>query len=305
MVAAGGVHTISGVNASSLTFTPRAIAYISEASGIDTFVMGGSGTVTAGGTTLTGLVKVTYDQTLHTYVSQHLWCSLGAATVNALSLASSTSLLVGGSFVSACGSVRNNLLVIDPSDATGTVSSVNPNPNGQIRAIAVGPSQVYLGGDFTTLYATAADYIGSITLTGGSGAGTLVSTWTTEADAAVHSLAVSGSYVWAGGNFTTIGGSTRYRLAKLLGTTGAVADYSVALSGIAHTISYVSGYLFVGGAFEISNGSARNNLAWNRFPTKMYYSDYVFTSAKVKVESFSVPKNEISDHLPLIVEISL
>lgn len=47
--------------------------------------------------------------------------------------------------------------------------------------------------------------------------------------------------------------------------------------------------------------TTRNNLAWERFPTKMYYSDYIFTK-KLKVEHFSVPKNEISDHLPLIVQ---
>lgn len=53
---------------------------------------------------------------------------------------------------------------------------------------------------------------------------------------------------------------------------------------------------------EFAIDTTRNNLAWERFPTKMYYSDYVFTK-KLKVEHFSVPKNEISDHLPLIVEV--
>lgn len=64
-----------------------------------------------------------------------------------------------------------------------------------------------------------------------------------------------------------------------------------------------SGYKDLIKQFEID--TTRNCLAWDRFPVKMYHSDYVFLSHKVQLEGFSVPKNEISDHLPLIVEIAV
>lgn len=50
--------------------------------------------------------------------------------------------------------------------------------------------------------------------------------------------------------------------------------------------------------------TTRNKYAWDRFPeNKQLFSDYVFLSPDVKVENFTVPKNEISDHLPMIVQL--
>lgn len=50
--------------------------------------------------------------------------------------------------------------------------------------------------------------------------------------------------------------------------------------------------------------TTRNRLTWEMYPdNKQYYSDYVFVSPEVKVKSFSVPNLEISDHLPLLLEI--
>ncbi len=49
----------------------------------------------------------------------------------------------------------------------------------------------------------------------------------------------------------------------------------------------------------------RNHLVWDRFQGKrQYYADYVFVSQDVQVENFSVIDNEVSDHLPLILEIT-
>ena len=50
--------------------------------------------------------------------------------------------------------------------------------------------------------------------------------------------------------------------------------------------------------------STRNELSWARYPdNKQYFSDYAFMSPNVNVQSFEVPDIEISDHLPLILEI--
>ncbi len=50
--------------------------------------------------------------------------------------------------------------------------------------------------------------------------------------------------------------------------------------------------------------TTRNRFAWELYPdSKQMYSDYVFTGLDVKVKSLVVPENEISDHLPLILEI--
>ncbi|HSW91059.1 MAG TPA: endonuclease/exonuclease/phosphatase family protein [Candidatus Saccharimonadales bacterium] len=50
--------------------------------------------------------------------------------------------------------------------------------------------------------------------------------------------------------------------------------------------------------------TTRNHFAWDRYPdNKQYYSDYLFLNDKVTYKKFLVPKNEVSDHLPLILEI--
>ncbi|KKW46169.1 MAG: hypothetical protein UY97_C0009G0026 [Parcubacteria group bacterium GW2011_GWB1_57_6] len=53
---------------------------------------------------------------------------------------------------------------------------------------------------------------------------------------------------------------------------------------------------------EFAIPTTRNHLAWDRFPTKLLFSDYVFVSNDIEVKDFKVPDMEISDHLPLILE---
>jgi len=57
---------------------------------------------------------------------------------------------------------------------------------------------------------------------------------------------------------------------------------------------------------EFGIKATRNRLAWEKFPDNpQYFSDFVFLSRDVKLKSFSVPDVEISDHLPLILEIGI
>lgn len=51
----------------------------------------------------------------------------------------------------------------------------------------------------------------------------------------------------------------------------------------------------------------RNCLSWEQFPNneKQHFADYVFVSLDVKVKKFEVPYNEISDHLPLILDFEV
>jgi hypothetical protein len=53
---------------------------------------------------------------------------------------------------------------------------------------------------------------------------------------------------------------------------------------------------------EFNVDTTRNHLSWDRYPNKQLFADYLFVSPEVKIRSFTVPKNEISDHLPLVLE---
>jgi endonuclease/exonuclease/phosphatase family metal-dependent hydrolase len=56
---------------------------------------------------------------------------------------------------------------------------------------------------------------------------------------------------------------------------------------------------------DYSIDTTRNQLSWQNYPNKQYYADYVFINQETNVTQFVVPKNEISDHLPLILHIEV
>ena len=55
---------------------------------------------------------------------------------------------------------------------------------------------------------------------------------------------------------------------------------------------------------EFAIPTSRNRLYWDNRPQKHLYSDYLFVSEALSVLHFSVPGIEVSDHLPLILEIA-
>lgn len=55
---------------------------------------------------------------------------------------------------------------------------------------------------------------------------------------------------------------------------------------------------------EFKVPTTRNRLIWDLFPqNRQYYSDYVFINSGIEIKKFSVPSIEISDHLPLELEL--
>jgi endonuclease/exonuclease/phosphatase family metal-dependent hydrolase len=51
--------------------------------------------------------------------------------------------------------------------------------------------------------------------------------------------------------------------------------------------------------------TTRNRIAWEAYPlTPQFHSDYIFISSGIKVRRFKVIENEVSDHLPMVLEIN-
>jgi endonuclease/exonuclease/phosphatase family metal-dependent hydrolase len=49
--------------------------------------------------------------------------------------------------------------------------------------------------------------------------------------------------------------------------------------------------------------TTRNEIAWASYPdNKQLWADYAFVGTDVEVKNFAVPKNAVSDHLPMILE---
>ncbi len=149
-----------------------------------------------------------------------------------------TRMVVGGSFTSvsqvtaggaAAAITRNYLLAFDP--ATGALDTgFLPAVNGEVDAIVPTPdgTGVYVAGRFSTAGGVTTKLALLSTTTGA-----VVSTFKASVNGAINDLALVGSHLLVGGNFTTIGGLPRGGLGSVNATTGAVdANYlAVSLTG--------------------------------------------------------------------------
>jgi endonuclease/exonuclease/phosphatase family metal-dependent hydrolase len=54
--------------------------------------------------------------------------------------------------------------------------------------------------------------------------------------------------------------------------------------------------------FGIKN--TRNKVSWRHFENIQHFADFCFVSPEIKIKNFQVPYNEVSDHLPLVLDFS-
>ena len=170
---------------------------------------------------------------------------------------------IGGVFTDVDGTPRSNIAHIL---ADNTVSDWNPSANGEVRALAVDGSTVYVGGSFTSIGGQPRNCIAALDATTGN-----ATAWDPNASGSstyVLALAVSGSTVYAGGQFTTIGGQARSCIAALDATTGnATAWNPSATCNFPCLFPYVKALavsgstVYAGGRFISIGFQLRNNLA--------------------------------------------
>ena len=196
------------------------------------------------------------------------WTALGSGMdgdVRALAV-SGSDVYAGGGFKTAGGSTANSIAKWNGSSWTALGSGIGGD-DPSVSALAVSGSDVYAAGAFTTAGGSAANSIakwnGSSWSALGLGMGNLPGYSTI-----VYALAVSGSDVYAGGFFTTAGGSAANNIAKWNGSSwSALGSGMGSNQGIPPSVSAlaVSGSnVYAGGAFTTAGGSAANHIAkWN------------------------------------------
>ena len=127
-------------------------------------------------------------------------------------------LYVGGNFNTVNGKPQKKIAVFNT--ATGALITWKPAagwPNNVIRAIAVAPSTIYIGGAFTKIGTSTISRIAELNASDG----TLVTGFTTTADNLVRALVLTPTRLYMGGNFANINGTSQKSLAAVNPTTGA------------------------------------------------------------------------------------
>jgi len=240
--------------------------------GCSVFTMGRSGTtlyIAGGFSTIGGETRNKIGAVNTTTGAVLPWNPNAKDTVRVLTVAGSI-VYVGGEFASVAtnppgqpsigGAIRNRIAALDAD--TGLATNWDPGANQGVRAIVVDGNTVYVGGGFSTVGG------GGEGLTSRSGlaalnASTGVATdWDPNAGGQqVLALAKSGNTVYAGGQFTTIGGITRHRIAAINANTGAATAWDPAASSTVNSIRVVGSTVYVTGTFTSIGGQLRNNVA--------------------------------------------
>jgi hypothetical protein len=188
----------------------------------------------------------------------------GGAVVSAVAADGSGGFYIGGDFTHVGGVARNDAAhvrgdgIVDPA--------WDPNPNGQVLALALSGSTVYMGGKLTAVNGSV-ERIGAAAVDATTGVAT---GWNPDVTGGyVEALAVSGPTVYIGGSFNVVNGKFRFFAAAVDAATGAATGWDpdlnekVAGPGGVHSLTVAGSTVYLGGEFSTVNKSltARNNLA--------------------------------------------
>jgi trimeric autotransporter adhesin len=157
------------------------------------------------------------------------------------------------------------LAMLAPSPASPWATA-----NGRVLTIARVNGVVYVGGKFTQMTDPSGAVLARNHLAAISAADGHVLPWNPGANNFVRAIAVStdGTKIYIGGDFTTLGGAARTRLAAEAAiapastrTTGTLLAWKPSADEGVYTITQLGGRVYLGGAFLHVSGRGRPRLA--------------------------------------------
>lgn len=241
--------SFTGIGASSFVF--------SLAQQIDGKVLVGGSFTTINGTARNYMARLNADGTVDTSFNPGTGAN---GSVNAVTLQNDGKVLVGGSFTSINGTIRNRIARLNANGSLDTSFNPSTGANSPVTSLALqGDGKMLVGGGFTSFNGTARYYLARV-----NADGTLDTTFTgIGAGDWVYSLALqSDGRVIVGGSFTGMNGTTRNRIARL--NANGSLDTSLTGTGADNTVYALAmqsdGKVLAGGAFTSINGAVRSYL---------------------------------------------
>ena len=172
--------------------------------------------------------------------------------------ASGSTVYVGG-FFSNIGT-QNRSRIAELNNTNGNASPWNPGADGSVRTFAPSGSLVYVGGSFANIGGQPRNAAAALDKTTG-----LANGWNPNVlgpfGKEVSTLLFSGSKLYAGGNFSGIGGATRGNLASLDPVTGNATPWNPNADSPVTGVAAGTGGVYTVGAFLSVLGQLRDGLA--------------------------------------------
>jgi hypothetical protein len=191
-----------------------------------------------------------------------LGSGIGSTSVDALAVSGSGVLYAAGDFISAGGVDATNVAKWDGAHWSALGSGVSDVYQAYASALAVMGNDLFVGGYFTEAGGASADNLAKWNGTTWSAVGGGVDD--PNYPAQVSALAVSGTNLYVGGAFSTVGRVTASNIARWDGTTWSALGNGVGrfYGDVPVTALAVStNHLFVGGSFVSAGGVTATNLA--------------------------------------------
>ena len=164
----------------------------------------------------------------------------------------------GGDFTSMGGQTRNRIAAVD--SATGTITSWDPNADNYVYALVAHGTVIYVGGVFANIGGRARSCVAELDIATG-----VATSWNANLGDGtypyVHSLAVGGNTLYAGGSFSMVAGQVRNNIAELDLATASVTPWELNADAYVHALAVRGDTLYAGGQFTIIGGKARHGLA--------------------------------------------
>ncbi|MBI1798431.1 MAG: T9SS type A sorting domain-containing protein [Candidatus Eisenbacteria bacterium] len=177
--------------------------------------------------------------------------------VDALAVKGDT-VYIGGYF-SLLGEWKHRAGIAAIDLTTGAVRPWNPNPDGIIcTAVAVSGDRVFVSGDFATIGGDPQPrrYFAALDTINGE-----VTAWNPGANSLAGVLLLQGDTLYAGGQFTQIGGQPRNYAAALSTATGEVMPWDPNAGWPVFAMARSENTMYLGGIFQQMGGQQRRGIA--------------------------------------------
>jgi uncharacterized membrane protein len=169
----------------------------------------------------------------------------------------------GNGFISIGGASRTSLAALHANDGA-VVAAFNPtlvmnNGAPTIDALAFSNSILYAAGNFDSVNGSPRRTIAALDASGAvvSGFAPAPTFFGCAPCATIVALAVSGSTIYVGGSFDTLGGVTRHNIAGLSTVDGTPTAFNPDAAGNLISLAAANGVVYAGGGFRIIGGQPR------------------------------------------------